>query len=1584
MSAILSESNPDVPVSAIAAPSAVNDTFSVDEETLLIGYVGLNDSDDDSDSTQWSFQLTDGASTSANGNFTFNADGTFSFLPQVEFSGAVYFEYVLCDPNGPPSCDTAIVNITVVAVNDGPIATGELVVGNEDAVQTISILSNDVDPDGNLDTNSLTIIAGPTNGVAVFDMTGSLVYTPTPDYAGNDTIFYRVCDDGIPSPVLCDSAQVVVVILPINDAPVAQNDAYSTNEDVFFSGDVSLNDNDVDNPANGLLYSIVDSSSAGMDGQILFNNSGVFTYIPNTGFNGLVSFTYQVCDPGLLCDTATVSIAIGSVNDAPTAVDDTASTNEEVTVVINVLDNDFDPDGQLDTNAVSIFGGVPNGTAQVNSDGTISFTPNLNYVGVTVFQYVICDTAPPALCDTANIIVTVLPINDAPVAAGDGYNMDEDDSLTGADLGANDSDVDDANADLSWTLIPGSSAAANGTLVLNANGTFDYTPVTDFNGTVTFDYELCDDGMPSLCDTATASVFIAPVQDPIIANDDFANMTPGLVILISNVIANDYDSLDAAGGVDPTSLVIITNATNGMDTAFSNGTISYTPNIGFTGLDSIQYAVCDVGNPLPPTCDTAWFFIDVNTNGLLAFDDFIFVNEDDTAVVDLLANDSAGIAGFDTSSLAVLTPPIEGVVTINPDGTVNYVPDPEFNGSDVFTYSICDTTGYCSNASVSITIIPQNDPPSVMDDAVITAEDTPVNMDVLLNDSDPLDPLGNMDTTSVVVVNGPSNGTATVQANGTIDYTPNPDFTGIDTIEYVACDDGNGPPPLCDTAAVFITVTPVNDVPVITDATGMPVDTLTFSAIAGIATDICLDVFDVDGDTVQVTGVLNGPLNGIVTNVANGDTCFTYTPNSGFFGTDTLDVVVCDPFGGCDTAQVIFSVLMNLPPVIVDALGSPIDTLLVSTPEDALVIICPGVADPDLDAVDVTAFFGGPSNGSISGIADGDTCFTYTPNGNYDGMDTVSIVVCDTVGLCDTVLVIVEIIGSNDFPIINDDSVSTMEDVPLSIDILANDYDTADATGAIDTASVQIVGGPDNGIVTINPNGSLNYVPDPNFNGIDTMLYVVCDNGEPTGLVLCDTALVIIVVTPVNDSPIIVDTIGNPLDTIFVSGLSGTAIAVCPEAVDVDGDSLDVSGVINGPLNGSVGGVADGDTCFTYTSDQGFFGMDTLVAIVCDAVGACDSVIVIFNVYLNDPPFAVDDTILVNTGTTTTIDNLANDTDPNGDPITTTAANAVNGTVVINANGTLDYTPDPGFCGVDTIQYTVCDSLNACDSAIVLVDVNCAPIAVNDSITTDQDLTVVVSVLNNDSDPDGDPITVTSAAAGSGVVVINIDGSLSYTPDPGFCGTDSITYTICDIQGLCDTAVVYVEVLCTNDPPIAVDDSVGTGYNQSVDVDVLNNDRDPNGDPLSVTSASAQNGIVVIGPGGLLTYTPTQDFCGTDTITYTICDTEPLCDTGIVVVEVECPPDQIAIPQGFSPNGDAYGQAWVIAGLQEFPQAEVLVFNRWGSLVFNAQPYNNDWEGSSNQGEFFGDELPVGTYFYVLELNDEAGTKYSGYVYLNR
>lgn len=218
----------------------------------------------------------------------------------------------------------------------------------------------------------------------------------------------------------------------------------------------------------------------------------------------------------------------------------------------------------------------------------------------------------------------------------------------------------------------------------------------------------------------------------------------------------------------------------------------------------------------------------------------------------------------------------------------------------------------------------------------------------------------------------------------------------------------------------------------------------------------------------------------------------------------------------------------------------------------------------------------------------------------------------------------------------------------------------------------------------------------------------------------------------------------------------------------------------------------------------------------------------------NQDPVALDDTAETPEDTAVTIDVLGNDTDPQGQPLTVTEATAPNGTVTINPDGTLEYTPDPDFNGPDEITYTVTDPDGNEDTATVAVDVtpvNDPPVAVDDPTqTVDEGESIVISVLGNDSDPEDDPLTVTDATADNGTVDVNPDGTLTYTPNDGYIGPDEITYTISDGNGGTDSAIVPIvvaEVLPVLDGTVsgtAGDDLIDAGYMGDPDGDMVDND----------------------------------------------------------------------------------------------------------------------------------------------------------------
>ncbi len=266
---------------------------------------------------------------------------------------------------------------------------------------------------------------------------------------------------------------------------------------------------------------------------------------------------------------------------------------------------------------------------------------------------------------------------------------------------------------------------------------------------------------------------------------------------------------------------------------------------------------------------------------------------------------------------------------------------------------------------------------------------------------------------------------------------------------------------------------------------------------------------------------------------------------------------------------------------------------------------------------------------------------------------------------------------------------------------------------------------------------------------------------------------------------------------------------------------------------------------------------------------------------------------------------LAYDADGNAVPVIMTSSGAAT-----EAGGTATGTTETAFTGEDgsllveiagpvsRIEIVYENGGTAQQGALIsdiefsTVDVeeeNLDPDAVDDFASTDLDTAIVIDVTDNDSDPEGGALTVTFLTdPANGSVVDNGDGTVTYTPDPGFIGTDTFEYDISDPAGNSDTAIVTVDVEDPNSPPVAEDDTATTGLGTPVIIDVTANDSDPDGDPLTITFLTdPANGYVVDNGDGTVTYTPDAGFFGDDTFEYDISDSSGDSDTGLVTVTVE-------------------------------------------------------------------------------------------------
>ena len=642
---------------------------------------------------------------------------------------------------------------------------------------------------------------------------------------------------------------------------------------------------------------------------------------------------------------------------------------------------------------------------------------------------------------------------------------------------------------------------------------------------------------------------------------------------------------------------------------------------------------------------------------------------------------------------------------------------------------------------------------------------------------------------------------------------------------------------------------------------------------------------DADGDPLTVASFTQGTKGSV--SCTSAGVC-TYTPNADATGADSFTYVVDDGDGGQDTGTVSVTITpVNDAPSFT---GSPANTSQ-TIPEDGIVAALQAT-DPDAgDTLTFTVEAGALPPG-ITLLPDG----TFTGIAPTPGTYTATIRVTDSGGLFDdTVLVITVTPGPNEMPIADDDTLTTAEDTPGTVDVLAGDTDPDG-----DPLVIGSFTDPANGTVACSPSVAscleLVYTPDPDFTGTDTFDYVLSDNQGGT-----DTGTVTVTVTPVNDPPVYTAAASNTQQTTPVGGTLQDLLAT-----DVEGDTLTftltggtlppgITLTAAGALTGNA--TAPGTYQVTVQVDDGNGGTDTTTLDI--TVGGPTA---------NTPPDASNDTLTTAEDSPGSVTVLANDSDVDLDTLTVTAfTQGGSGTVTCTTAGVCTYTPGANFQGSDSFTYTVSDGSGGSDTATVAVTVtpvNDGPVAVADSDTTDYASPVTIDVVANDTDVDGDTLTVTGSTTPAHGTVSCAGTTCTYTPDAGFSGTDAFTYTVSDPSGATDTTTVAVVVgAAPNSPPLAGGDIASVVTGESVTISVLGNDTDPDGDPLSVSAfTQGAHGTVTCTAAGVCTYTAAAGYTGPDAFTYTISDGRGGTATGTVSLAVEAavvPP----APPGPGPRG---------------------------------------------------------------------------------
>ncbi|ELA7137541.1 tandem-95 repeat protein [Vibrio parahaemolyticus] len=1367
-----------------------------------------------------------------NGTLVDNGDGTWTFTPQIDDDTEVSFTFDIIDDEDLVVSGSA--NLDILPINDAPNAENDVITTEEDTAVTIDVLVNDSDVEG--DVLSIQSASVPSEQGSVDIVDGKLVFTPAENFNGEATITYIVTDGD-----LTDEANVTVTVTPVNDSPVAVDDTVSTQEDTVVIIDVLPNDSDVD----GDKLSIQSATVPEAQGKVEIVD-GKLVFTPAENFNGHAEITYTVTD-GQLTDEAKVTVTVNPVNDAPTikvdaveSITEDAVSTDTVVATLTVRDTDTPEDQltvSLENNSNGYFVLVGNevkltqvGVDAVNND-------ELNLKDLTISASV-SDGVNPTANGSDSLIVN--RVNDAPTI--DNVILDQ---VLAEDFASYTIDLNDAFKD-SDSALNFSVFGNSNVLVSIENGIATISPTADWNGSETLTFTATDPSGESASQTVDFTV--TPVVDIKADSTNVVEDTPTII----NVLGNDtFEGADKVVSLDAEN-----SPKNGTVIVNSDGTVTYTPDDNYVGEDAFTYIVTSGGVSESTT-------VEVNVTPVndapVAKNDISTTQEDTAVTIDVLSNDT-DVDGDKLSIQSATVPEAQGKVEIV-DGKLVFTPAENFNGDAEITYTVTDGQ-LTDEAKVTVTVNPVNDAPTIKVDAVESITEDAVSTDTVVATLEVADTDTPEEQLTVSLENN-SNGYFVLVGDEVkltqagVDAVNNDELNLKDLTISASVSDGVNPT-ASDSDSLI--VNRVNDAPTVENAIADQVLSEDFDAYT-------IDLNEVFKDSDSSLEFSVSSNNSIQISIVSG--VATITPTADWNGKETITFTAKDPSGESVSQTVNFTVtpvadivadkttVVEDTPTIIKVLGN--DTF---ESTDKLV---------SLDAEN------GPKNGTV--IVNNDGTVTYTPNDNYVGKDTFTYIVTSG-GVSEFTTVEVNVTPVNDAPVAKDDIATTQEDTAVTIDVLPNDTDVDGDKLSIQSAIVPEA----QGKVEI-VDGKLVFTPAENFNGHAEITYTVTD-GQ-----LTDEAKVTVTVNPVNDAPTIkVDAV----ESITEDAVSTDTVVATLEVADTDTpeDQLTVS--LENNSNGYF--VLVGDEVKLTQAGVDAVNNDelnlkdlTISASVSDGVNptANDSDSLVVN-RVNDAPTvenAIADQVLSEDFDAYTID--LNEVFKDSDSSLEFSVSGNNSIQISIVNGVATITPTADWNGSEILTFTATDPSG--ESVNQTVDFTVAPVVDIEADSADvvEDTPTIINVLGNDTFESTDKLVSLDAENGpkNGTVIVNNDGTVTYTPDDNYVGEDTFTYIVTS-GGVSESTTVNVDVTPVNDAPVAKDDIATTQEDTAVTIDVLPNDTDVDGDTLSIQSASvpSDQGTVEIVDGKLV-FTPAENFNGDAEITYTVTDGQ-LTDEAKVTVTV--------------------------------------------------------------------------------------------------
>ncbi|AYK19286.1 retention module-containing protein [Aeromonas veronii] len=1616
---------------------SLNDNYEVNEDGSVSLTLLANDKALDGGLAIQSINgvvLTGGVQSIAvtNGTVEIAADGGMTFKPNENFNGDISFDYVAQDTDG--DTDSATVSIKVVPVNDDFTDNDEQVTISEDSGEKTGNVIDGVSVDGPVTVQSFSI-AGQTGpfvlgqvytiaGVGSFSLAANGAYSFTPAANWNGTVppVSYTLTDGSSS----NASTLSIQVTPVDDAFSDADESVTIDEDSgLHSGTLLGGTSSVDGPVtvqsfsvNGTTYTFSASNTsftvALTAGSLVINQDGTYSFTPAANWNGTVPPVSYTLTDGSSSNASTLSIQVTPVDDAFSDADESVTIDEDSGLHSGtLLGGTSSVDGPVTVQSFSVNGttytfsasntsftvALTAGSLVINQDGTYSFTPAANWNGtVPPVSYTLTDGSSS---NASTLSIQVTPVDDAFSDADESVTIDEDSGLHSGTLLGGTSSVDGPVTVQSFS-VNGTTytfSASNtsftvaltaGSLVINQDGTYSFTPAANWNGTVPpVSYTLTDG---SSSNASTLSIQVTPVDDAFSDADESVTIDEDSG-LHSGTLLGGTSSVDGPVTVQSFSVNGTTYTFSASNTSFTvaltagslvinqDGTYSFTPAANWNGtVPPVSYTLTDGSSSNASTLSIQVTPVD---DAFSDADESVTIDEDSGLHSGTLLGGTSSVDGpvtvqsfsvngttytFSASNTSFTVALTAGSLVINQDGTYSFTPAANWNGT-VPPVSYTLTDGSSSNAStLSIQVTPVDDAFSDADESVTIDEDSGLHSGTLLGGTSSVDgPV----TVQSFSVNGTtytfsaSNtsftvaltaGSLVINQDGTYSFTPAANWNGtVPPVSYTLTDGSS-----TNASTLSITVTPVND-----DFTDND-EQVTISEDSGEKTGNVIDGVSVDGPvTVQSFSIAGqtGPFVlgqvytiagvGSFSLAANG--AYSFTPAANWNGTvPPVSYTLTD--GSSSNASTLSIQVTPVDDAFSDAdesvtidedSGLHSGTLLGGTSS------VDGPVTVQSFSVNGTTYTFSASNTSFtvaltagSLVINQDGTYSFTPAANWNGtVPPVSYTLTDGSSSNASTLSI-QVTPVDDAFSDADESVTIDEDSGLHSGTLLGGTSSVDGPVTVQSFSVNgttytfsasntsFTVALTAGSLVINQDGTYSFTPAANWNGtVPPVSYTLTDGSSSNASTLS------IQVTPVDDAfsdadeSVTIDEDSGLHSGTLLGGTSSVDGPVTVQSFSVNGTTYTFSASNTSFTVALTAGslVINQDGTYSFTPAANWNGTVPPVSYTLTDGSSSNASTLSIQVTPVDDAFSdadesvtIDEDSGLHSGTllggTSSVDGpvTVQSFSVNGTTYTFSASNTsftvalTAGSLVINQDGTYSFTPAANWNGtVPPVSYTLTDgsSSNASTLSIQVTPVDDAFSDADESVTIDEDSGLHSgTLLGGTSSVDG-PVTVQSfsvngttytfsasntsftVALTAGSLVINQDGTYSFTPAANWNGTvPPVSYTLTDGSSS-NASTLSIQVTPVDDAFSDADESVtidedsglhsGTllGGTSSVDGPVTVQSFSVNGTTYTFSASNTSftvaltAGSLVINQDGTYSFTPAANWNGTvPPVSYTLTD----------------------------------------------------------------------------------------------------------------